>query len=163
MSETDSVPLRGRQRQRFARQLAARYTHNPVPIGDLAAEVHRRPTLVRRLLEEAGIQVGGGTQGHRQGVAAELADRYAAGDSLETLAKDTGIDRRVVRGLLTDAGVTIRERRPLPAEQGQWVVDQYRGGTTLRELAEHTGCSYATVRRYLLQAGVDLRPPGGHR
>lgn len=161
MTDTDSVPLRGRRRQRFARQLAARYTHHPVPIGELAAEVRRRPSLVRRLLEEAGIQVGG--DGRREGVAADLADRYAAGDSLETLANDTGIDRRVVRGLLTGAGVVIRERRPLPAERGQWVVEQYRAGTTLRELAGHTGCSYATVRRFLLGAGVHLRPPGGRR
>jgi hypothetical protein len=164
MSEPTTFPaLRGSRRQEFAQQLADRYVHNPVPIGDLAAEVHRRPTLVRRLLLEAGIRVDGDTGADGPDMAAELAGRYADGKSLEALAKDTGIDRRVVRTLLAGAGVPIRERHPVPAHQGRWVVEQYLAGVTLRELADRTGCSYGTVRRYLLRAGVGLRSPGGRR
>jgi hypothetical protein len=164
MREPETFPaLRGSRRQQFARQLADRYVRDRVSIGELAAQVHRRPTLVRRLLLEAGVRIDGDAGADGPDVAAELAGRYADGESLETLAKNTGIDRRVVRTLLADAGVPIRERHPVPAHQGGWVVEQYLAGITLRELAHRIGCSYGTVRRYLLRAGVGLRSPGGRR
>ncbi|HEX5401316.1 MAG TPA: helix-turn-helix domain-containing protein [Pseudonocardiaceae bacterium] len=160
MAEAEPIAaLRGQQREDLARELAARYTRRPMPIADLAAEIHRRPTLVRRLLEEAGIVVSANARRSGSGVG-ELADRYQQGESLEKLAKATGIDRRVVRDLLTGVGVIIREHRALPASRQQWVVEEYEKGITLRELAQRTGCSYGTVRRYLLSVGVHLRSPG---
>lgn len=52
---------RGRRRAEFATELAERFCDNPVPVEDLAAEVGRSPSFVRRLLEEAGVRMGGMT------------------------------------------------------------------------------------------------------
>lgn len=79
---------------------------------------------------------------------------------IEHLCRDTGLDHREIRRLLTYSGVPLRTQRTLPAEQTPWVVEQYRAGATLRELAERTGCSLSTIRRSLLHAGVVLRSRG---
>ncbi|HEX4702466.1 MAG TPA: helix-turn-helix domain-containing protein [Pseudonocardiaceae bacterium] len=165
MSDTGQGPaLRGQQRQEVAARLASRFVQDAVSIHDLATELHRRPTMVRRLLAGAGIQDDGACIGGEvDAVARVLGDRYLAGASLRKLAHDTGIDRRVVRGLLVGVGVRIPERRAMPEESGNWVIRQYEAGATLRALAASTGCSYATVRRHLLRAGVVLRGSGGRR
>ncbi|MGH4012796.1 MAG: helix-turn-helix domain-containing protein [Pseudonocardiaceae bacterium] len=94
---------------------------------------------------------------------AALSARYRAGVSIEELSRQTGRDRRVLRRVLTEAGVRLRTPRPLPVEQTPLVINQYQRGATLRELAELTGCSYSSIRRVLLQAGVTLRARGGTR
>ncbi|MGH3908285.1 MAG: helix-turn-helix domain-containing protein [Pseudonocardiaceae bacterium] len=95
------------------------------------------------------------------GEVAVWAVRYRAGVSIEGLARHTGRDRRVLRRVLSEAGVRLRTRRRLPVEQSEWVITQYQRGATLRELAELTGCSYSSIRRLLLAAGVTLRALGG--
>lgn len=154
--------LRGRQRVQAAAALAERFDPDRLPIRELATEVNRRPSMVRRLLDEAGVHAQGAScVGVAESeVVAALSARYRDGVPIETLSRDTGIDRRVVRRLLTEAGVPLRERHPLPHDQAGWVVEQYRAGATLRRLAELTGCSYSTIRRVLLLAGVTLRAPG---
>ncbi|MCA1706087.1 MAG: hypothetical protein LC808_23635 [Actinobacteria bacterium] len=159
----DSRVLRGQQRQQVAARLAQRFGHDRVPIHDLAREVERRPSTVRRLLDEAGVHAEDTScVGLNEAeLAAMLAARYREGAPIEALSRDTGIDRRVVRKLLTEAGVALRARQPLPADQIDWVIEQYRAGVTLRGLAELSGCSYSTIRRTLQMAGVTLRAPGG--
>lgn len=68
-------------------------------MSDLAAETGRRPSLIRRLLEEQGLQF----EPH-----AVLARRYEEGASLDALSKEQGIARRALRELLVHRGVTIR-------------------------------------------------------
>lgn len=159
----DSRGLRGQQRQEIAAALAERFRRDRMSIQDLAREVNRRPSTVRRLLDEAGVQAEGAAcvGVGESDIAATLAARYRSGVPIETLSQDTGIDRRVIRQLLTESGVTLRTRQPLPPERVDWVIDQYRAGATLRALAEITGCSYSTIRRTLRLAGVALRSPGG--
>lgn len=166
MTRPPSLPaLRGQRREQVASALAQRFVHEQVSIRELAREFGRRPSLVRRLLDEAGVCV---ETRSCVGIAPSeiptvLATRYREGVPIEQLADDTGIDRRVVRRLLTEAGVTLPERHSLPADQSDWVVEQYRVGVSLRELAKLTHCSYSTIRRVLLQAGIDLRSSGATR
>lgn len=55
MSGDDSVPaLRGQERVELAAQLAQRFFAGRVSIQNLASEVGRRSSLIRRLLDEAG-------------------------------------------------------------------------------------------------------------
>lgn len=154
--------LRGSQREQTAADLAERFDPERVSIRQLAVEVNRRPSMVRRLLDEAGVHTDDvSCVGVAEpGVTAALSARYLDGVPIDRLSHDTGIDRRVVRRLLTEARVPLRERHPLPPDQTDWVVEQYRAGATLRELAEQAGCSYSTIRRTLLLAGVTLRSPG---
>jgi hypothetical protein len=104
-------PLRGHEREQVAAALAQRFVHEHVTIHELAREVGRRPSLVRRLLNEAGVCaenspcVGVG----ESEVTATLARRYRSGVSIERLSEETGIDRRAVRRLLCDAGVSPPE------------------------------------------------------
>lgn len=154
--------LRGQHRVQLAAALAERFDPDRVPIRDLATEVNRRPSTVRRLLDEAGVHAEGAScvGATESDIVGALSARYRQGVPIEKLSQDTGIDRRVVRRLLTEAGVSLRERRSLPSGQADWVVEQYRAGVTLRRLAELTGCSYSTIRRALLLAEVALRSPG---
>lgn len=52
---TTARNLRGRQRHQVAAALAQRFTHDQVPIRDLAAQLDWRPSLIRWLLHEAGV------------------------------------------------------------------------------------------------------------
>ncbi len=46
----------------------------------------------------------------REQVAAEFAERYRAGESIRSLAADSGRSYGFVQGLLKDSGVTLRGR-----------------------------------------------------
>ncbi|MCA1707840.1 MAG: hypothetical protein LC808_33030 [Actinobacteria bacterium] len=166
MTGTGPVPaLRGQQREQIAAALAHRFVQEQVSIRDLASELGRRPSLIRRLLDEAGVcaDTTSCVGVAESEIATVLAARYRDGVPIEQLSDDTGIDRRVIRRLLTEAGVSRPERHPLPVDQSDWVVEQYRAGVSLRELAKQTSCSYSTIRRVLLQAGVALRSSGTTR
>lgn len=156
--------LRGRARRQVAHELARRFlTARPIMVADFAAQVGKSPALVRRLLEEAGVSTGGlmcvGMS--EADLAPILSARYQAGSSLDTLSRETGLDRRHVGDLLARQGTALRVRRleSLPADQIPRIVRKYRHGATLRELAELTGFSHSTIRRELLKSGVTLLPP----
>lgn len=166
VTEPGPVPaLRGQQREQIAAALAQRFVQEQVSIRDLATELGRRPSLIRRLLDEAGVcaDTPSCVGAKDSEIAAVLADRYRGGVPIEQLSDDTGIGRRAIRRLLTEAGVSRPARHPLPVDQSDWVVEQYRAGVSLRELAKQTNCSYSTIRRVLLQADVDLRSSGASR
>ncbi|MGH3907133.1 MAG: helix-turn-helix domain-containing protein [Pseudonocardiaceae bacterium] len=93
-------PLRGLARRQLADELAQRFQQGPMLIVDLAAEVGRSPSLVRRLLEEAGVRTGGmSCVGMPEAqLVPILAARYRSGVSIDRLHRETGIDWRVIRG-----------------------------------------------------------------
>lgn len=160
---TGSGPnLRGEQRQRLAATLAERFRREGTPIRELAASINRRPTIVRRLLDEAGIQTEGpdlvGVSEPQ--TAAALATRYRQGSSIAALARETGIDWRVVRRLLVEAGVEMPTRGTKPAAPTAELVKRYQAGASIRSLATLTHTSYRVVRTTLLAAGITLRRPG---
>lgn len=165
MPRSSHEELRGQARRSVAAQLAARFQSGETTIAELASEFRRRPSLVRRLLTEAGLH----TDDHAcvgapdDEVVSALADRYVAGESIVALARDTGIDRRTVRHLLQEAQIVLRGHTAAPTNQVDGLARRYRSGATLRELAEETGCSVSAVRKVLLDAGVSLRGRGERR
>lgn len=124
-------PQRGWSRHQLAAQLAQCFTATSVLIGDLAAEVGRSPSLVRRLLEEAGLRTEGqsGVGMSEAELVPVLAARYRSGVSIDRLHRDTGIDRRKIRRLLSEHGVRLRTRKSLPAAGPERLVGgRYPGG-----------------------------------
>ncbi len=154
--------LRGKRRQRIAAELAERFARERVSVHELASELGRRPSVVRRLLGEAGVRAAGtpcvGIS--EQETASTLARRYCDGASISALVRQTGLDKRVIRDLLSRAGVALPVRHSPTGEQTAWITERYRSGESIRALATSTGCSYGTIRAALLANGVALRPRG---
>lgn len=150
------------QRRQLAEQLATQFLQETVPIGRLAERTGNRPTMVRRLLEEASVREDrltfvGCTPDE---LMASLAACYQSNATLEAISYRTGIDRREVRRLLNQAGVILRPYSSIPPEMADVVGEWYSTGTSMKKLSEWTGCSTNTVRRHLLKMGVRLRPRG---
>jgi AraC-like DNA-binding protein len=159
-----SGALRGRERAQVAHDLARQFTDQKVTIAELAAAAHRPPSMVRRLLIEAGVQAESVCLGvSEERIAAILAYRYTIhGDSVDALSAITGIDHRVVRRLLDQAGVQFPQRHGRPVHLVGQLGAQYLNGASLRDLGDQAGCSYSTIRRLLRQHQVPLREsPGG--
>ncbi|ALG06251.1 hypothetical protein AOZ06_04285 [Kibdelosporangium phytohabitans] len=94
-------------------------------------------------------------------LAAELARRYLRGATITDLGRQTGIDRRVIRRHLIDAGVSLPDRGARPNALAETLVERYQRGASIRSLADFAGCSYSTVRALLLDEGVTLRSRSG--
>jgi Helix-turn-helix domain len=160
MGRIGAKPLRGQQRRKVAAELAAQFIQGTTSIPELAASTGRRPSLIRRLLAEAGVRTDGpecvGTD--PDDTARIVRDCYRGSGSIQAVVETTSLDRRVVRHLLA-----------LPAQSGDQfdsetvaeMARRYRAGATLQKIASETGRSYNQVRAALLDAGVSLRPPGG--
>lgn len=155
---------RQQQRDRLRAELVrAFHASKPdITIADLAARYGCGPSTARRLLEEAGVK----SRPHLLGltddeVSAELVTRYYdLGIPKLTLTTVTGIDHRLIRRCLREAGLERPRRRlAMPVDD---IVDAYHAGASIRELAERAG-TYGTVRLALLDAGVELRGRGGPR
>lgn len=132
-------------------------------IRDLAAICGQSPSLVRRLLEEGGVVAvtGDSCVGAPQADLPEaLATRYRRGMSTRDLSRVTGLDARVVRKLLREAGEHLPRRRIGPASAEH--IAAYRAGATIRQVAAMAGWSYFATRQRLLEAGVVLRSRSGH-
>lgn len=155
--------LRGPRRREVAASLAGRFHAGETSIPHLAESIGRPPSLVRRLLEEAGVVAPAwpcclGLP--EDGLAGVLAERYRLGASMDALSRETAIDRRAVRRLLERAGAALPEPSGPPALSTRELVESYRRGASLRELAALAGISYTRVRSVLLAAGVTLRSRG---
>jgi hypothetical protein len=80
---------------------------------------------------------------------------------LEELRAELKLATLTVRGLLVEAGATIRPPGTLVTDkQAATFVKLYKAGETIQQVSERVGYSFGTVRRYLLLAGVELRPRG---
>jgi transposase-like protein len=161
VGRTRSKPLRGQQRSEVAAELAEQFVQGTKSVRELATDVGRRPSLVRRLLVEAGVRTDGpecvGTD--LEDTARIVRDCYRRSGSIQAVVAMTSLDRRVVRHLLAlpAESVSQLEGAELAAAMGR----RYQAGATLQEIAGQTGQSYNQVRAALIEAGVSLRPPGG--
>jgi lambda repressor-like predicted transcriptional regulator len=156
-------PLRGEPRRRLAQALADRFQRGDASIQQLATEYGRRPSTIRRLLQEAGVTMDDGPM---VGVpvnrlASTLASRYRNGASIAALVRQTGIDRRAIRALLISAGISLPERGTRPDDMADMLALRYHEGASIRDLADLAGCSYSTIRTLLLDSGVTLRTQRG--
>jgi DNA invertase Pin-like site-specific DNA recombinase len=90
----------------------------------------------------------------------QLVARYRAGETVKALAREFGLHHGTVRGVLQDAGITIRTRRRLTTQQLEEAKRLYLAGQSTTEIGERFGCYASTIGRALLKLGVTLRPPG---
>lgn len=157
--------LRGRRRAELAEQLLdlCRNRLFPVTITDLSADYGRRPSVVRQLLAEAGLRSRRLLIGLPDDkVTAELASHFERGVPVHELHEVTGIDERVIRDRLRQAGVELgawSSRDNLTVSVPK-LAQRYAAGATITDLAMLSGGGYGTVRRVLLDAGVELRLRG---
>jgi hypothetical protein len=159
---THYLALRGQRRKQLAADLARRFAHDRLSVQELASQLGRRPAVVRRLLDEAGIyesdRIMVGTD--EQTTAHGLARRYKQTGSIAALVRETGMDKRVIRRKLMDAGVSLPDRHSLSAEEEDQAIARYRAGASIRTVAASIGSSYGTIRAALHTAHVELRPRG---
>lgn len=154
--------LRGKRRDLARSDVTTWFVTDRMSVSEIATKLGRRPSVIRRLLDEAGVR---GTDRHCIGLseletAESLARRYEAGASISELVRQTGMDKRVIRGFLVQAGVDLPVAHSVTGEETTRIVARYRAGESIRALAASIGCSYGTIRATLQTARVELRPRG---
>lgn len=88
----------------------------------------------------------------------EVARRYEAGDTTTQLAKNYGVAKSTIIGILRGRSVMMR-RQPLTAEQVSEAARLYESGLSLSQVAEQLKVNQETMRVAILKNGVILRPP----
>lgn len=89
---------------------------------------------------------------------AELAVRYEAGASIQSLGKAFGLHHQTVRAHLVRQGITIRPLRSFSGGQEAEVARLYRDEQwTMIELATRFGVSETAIRKALIRQGVERR------
>ena len=86
----------------------------------------------------------------------QVVHRYEAGEKIQTIAGDLGVDRRRVRSLLYERGTASPPVR-LTTPQIRRAAGLYERGSSLADVAEQFGVSAQTIRRYLTAHGVSIR------
>ncbi|WP_443077650.1 helix-turn-helix domain-containing protein [Streptomyces sp. NBC_01450] len=166
---------------RAPQSLRERYESGATVQELMAASGLSYGTLLNRL-REAGTVMRTSWQTRRMRADPEARRRLAAhlrtlyekhGATLTELASAAGETRTVARGLLIEAGGTVRttqqtlqirfaartaERQKL----AQSLRTKYEAGATVPELAQECRYSVGTVYRLLHQAGTPMRPQHSH-
>lgn len=93
-------------------------------------------------------------------VRADVATRYAAGETSTALAKEYGVAKSTILGILRAKNVVVR-RQPLAPEQVSEATRLYESGLSLSQVAEQLKINQETMRVAIIAAGVELRPPTG--
>lgn len=83
-----------------------------------------------------------------------LIERYLAGETIKELARECGVNTKIVWNRIKEAGVPIRGRRlPVPDD----LIARYLSGVSEKQLATDTGLSRSVIRRRLIEAGIQPR------
>jgi hypothetical protein len=90
----------------------------------------------------------------------QLVADYEAGAPSTQLAKNYGISKTAVLGLLRSVGVTIRHQ-PLTGDQVAEVIRLYQSGWPMARIADKLGRDDSLVHLTLHRAGVPTRDPHG--
>jgi hypothetical protein len=89
----------------------------------------------------------------------ELLDRYLAGEPATALAKELGVHRATVFGLLRRAGLQTRYRF-LRDEDIAVARNMYDAGQSLASIGGHFGVADRTVLNLFRRLGIPTRAPG---
>lgn len=89
---------------------------------------------------------------------AEVADRYSAGETSIALAKEYGVAKSTILGILRANSVVVRHQ-PLTQTHVAEAARLYESGYSLSQVAEELKVIQETMRRAILKAGVVLREP----
>lgn len=125
-------------------------------LGKLAADLHRsaRPREAPKPSPRSADLSAGDK--------ANLVAAYRDGRSSGALAKDYGIGKGTVLGLLDEHAVTKR-RQPPGTEVLERATDLYKEGLPLATISSQLGVPQSTLRRHLHKQGIVLRPRGGSK
>jgi lambda repressor-like predicted transcriptional regulator len=89
---------------------------------------------------------------------AQLCQEYQdEGKSVDALAGEFGLHRQTILGYLKRAGIQMRRRPGLNAEQIETAVRLYGQGWSTYRLGKHFQLSPNAVRNTLIKAGVRMR------
>lgn len=87
-----------------------------------------------------------------------MAHRYESGAITTQLARDYGVAKSTIIGILWDKNVVVR-RQPLTPEQVSEAAHFYEDGLSLSQVATQLGVNQETMRVAIIKAGVALREP----
>lgn len=88
----------------------------------------------------------------------EVAKRYESGETTTQLAKDYGVAKSTIIGILRERRVVVR-RQPLAPEQVSEAAKLYESGRSLSQVATELRVNQETMRVAIIAVGVALRPP----
>jgi hypothetical protein len=137
----------GEHRARLRKKVVDRFVRDRLTVCEVADQIGRRPVVVRKSLEEAGIcEVDRPlVSADEEQAARSLARRYKDGASIAALTRATGMPRVVIRGMLVSQGAVLSGRHSLTANDLDQVAVRHRAGEEIRELAANFGTSYVWI------------------
>lgn len=94
--------------------------------------------------------------------AAEIAEQYLAGQTMNRIARTYGVHRRTVAHCLQKREVP-RRQLGLSPDQLEQAVALYDAGWSLARIGDKYGTTDMTVRRAIAKHGVEIRPRNGWR
>jgi site-specific DNA-methyltransferase (adenine-specific) len=122
-----------------------------------------RATVVDTLPDDA--QTSRGTPAPRRkwkrlndDARAQVIARYSAGETTTVLAKDYGVAKSTIIGILRAKNVVVH-RQPMTDEQVSEAARLYESGLSLSQVAEALSVNQETMRVAIIKAGVILREP----
>lgn len=87
---------------------------------------------------------------------ADVASRYSAGETSTALAKEYGVAKSTILGILRANSVVVR-RQPLPKQQVAEAARLYEAGSSLSQVAEALKVNQETMRMAIIKAGESPR------
>ena len=134
-------------------------------VQKIARTVGTRNGTISQVLRDLGIEARFGGQNRRfKGAQVEvLAAEYAAGASLNELARRYGGSAPLMANTLRRHGVQIRNKgnhkQEWPPERVAWLREQYEAGRSNVDIARELGLAARTVGQKLLRLGIAPRGP----
>lgn len=163
---------RRRRTTSFPLEHATQLLHDGHSVPQIATELGCAVSTARRHLQRAGITIPDGRTTHSGGntktthdddphLRDTIVDRYTAGDSTVTLARDLDLTPKQVNAILRRAGVTIRPRasvgKPIDEED---VLTRYAEGASIVAIARDLGVHATRIRALLAGRDIQIRPKG---
>lgn len=92
--------------------------------------------------------------------AAEIAEQYLAGRTMNQLASSYAVHRRTIAHCLQKQDVGLRQHG-LSLDHLEQAAALYRAGWSLAQVGDRYGTTDMSVRRALAKHGVEIRPRNG--
>lgn len=128
---------------------------------DTVTKIHHK-TGIPTTYEQAGPDRGPG-RAVPPHVLAQVALRYAKGESASRLMREFGVSFDTIRKAVTSKGGTMRQRgalgRKLSPEDSAIAARRYAEGESAGALMDEFGCSRMTITRAVIANGGTMRTP----
>lgn len=123
-------------------------------ITEIANETGMRPSKILEILNRHHVELRGrGRHDVRSFQRFEVIELYQAGASLTGLAKRYGCSIYIIREILTEENIEIRQagRPDITCDE---VVSLFRDGWSVYAIAKKFNCSDSTIKKRLEKAGL---------